>query len=336
MQGGGGRRPGIGGGERAVVACALLFLVGCGAQPAVEPQPVQVVAPAATVETRGPVNIAHRGASAYAPEHTIAAYQLALDLGADYVEQDLQLTSDGVLVCLHDTTLERTTNVEEVFPDRAIEVAARGETRHVWRVADFTLEEIKQLDAGSWFDEAFRGTTVPTFQEALDLVKGHAGIYPETKAPEAYEALGFTMEEEVARVLAANGLDTPAGQASTPIFIQSFSPESLKRMHALTGSTYPLVQLVGGPQAETLMSDEGLAEVGRYAVGIGPAVTILMNDPSRAVAARAAGLEIHPYTVRAARVPDGFADATGYMVYLFDEIGATGVFTDNPDLFPRD
>ena len=327
--------PGASGAMRGAAVFALLVsLVSCGS-PAVESRPGPVVAPTAAVEAGAPVNIAHRGASAYAPEHTLAAYQLALDMGADYVEQDLQLTRDGVLVCLHDTTLDRTTNVEEVFPDRSIEVEARGDTRHVWRVADFTLDEIKQLDAGSWFDEAFAGTTVPTFQEALDLVKGQAGIYPETKAPEAYEALGFTMEEEVARVLAANGLDTADGQASTPIFIQSFSPESLKRMHTLTGSTYPLVQLVGGPQAETLMSDEGLAEVGRYAAGIGPAVSILLDDPSRAVAARAAGLEIHPYTVRAARLPEGFADATGYMTYLFDEIGATGVFTDNPDLFPR-
>lgn len=293
-------------------------------------------APGATTEpARGPVNIAHRGASAYAPEHTLPAYSLAIEMGADYVEQDLQLTRDGVLICMHDTTLDRTTNVEEVFPDRAVEVEWRGARRQVWRVADFTLAEIKTLDAGSWFDNAFAGTRVPTFQEAIDLVKGQAGMYPETKAPEEYQALGHTMEEELARVLAANALDTPAGQTGTPIYVQSFSAESLKRMYGLTGDTYELVQLVGGEQAATLLTDDGLRRIAEYADGIGPAVPLIADDPSRAVAARGLGLEIHPYTVRASRLPDGFADAGAYMRHLFDDLGATGVFTDNPDLFPR-
>ena len=320
--------------RRCATIVLLLALAACGS-PAADTRPVPRAD--AAVDAARPVNIAHRGASAYAPEHTLAAYQLALDMGADYVEQDLQLTKDGVLVCLHDTTLERTTNVDdEVYPNRAVDVEFRGQTRQVWRVADFTLDEIRQLDAGSWFDAAFAGARVPTFQEAIDLVQGQAGIYPETKAPEEYESLGFTMEEEVARVLAANGLDTPEGQVATPIFIQSFSPGSLKRMHALVGSTYPLIQLVSGNQAESLMSDAGLAEVARYAAGIGPALPILLDAPGRAEAAGRLGLAIHPYTVRAARLPETFSDATAYMAYLFDEIGATGVFTDNPDLFPRD
>jgi glycerophosphoryl diester phosphodiesterase len=282
-----------------------------------------------------PVNIAHRGASAYAPEHTLAAYTLALEMGADYVEQDLQVTRDGVLVCMHDTTLDRTTNVEEVFPDRATEVELRGELRQVWRVADFTLAEIKTLDAGSWFGPEFADERVPTFQEAIDLVKGRAGMYPETKAPEAYEALGLTMEEELVRVLAANGLNTPAGQSETPIYVQSFSPQSVQQMYALTGDTYKLVQLVSGGQASTLLTDDGLSDVAAYADGIGPAIALIAADPSRAVAARALDLEIHPYTVRASRLPDGFTDAGAYMRHLFDDLGATGVFTDNPDLFPR-
>jgi glycerophosphoryl diester phosphodiesterase len=293
-------------------------------------------APAVTPDVaRAPVNIAHRGASAYAPEHTLPAYALAIEMGADFVEQDLQLTRDGVLICMHDTTLDRTTNVEEVFPDRATEVERRGGRRQVWRVADFTLEEIKTLDAGSWFDGEFAGTRVPTFQEAIDLVKGQAGMYPETKAPEEYEALGLTMEVELARVLAVNSLDTPAGQTETPIYVQSFSPESLKRMYALTGDTYDLVQLVGGEQAATLLTDDGLRGVAAYADGIGPAVQLIANDSSRAVAARGLGLEIHPYTVRASRLPDGFSDTGAYMRHLFNDLGATGVFTDNPDLFPR-
>ena len=316
--------------------CALVVVALCAAACAGGVSERAEPAPGATTDpARGPVNIAHRGASAYAPEHTLPAYSLAIEMGADYVEQDLQLTRDGVLICMHDTTLDRTTNVEEVFPDRATEVEWRGARRQVWRVADFTLAEIKTLDAGSWFGEAFAGTRVPTFQEAIDLVKGQAGMYPETKAPEEYEALGLMMEEEVARVLAANALDTPAGQTGTPIYVQSFSPESLKRMYGLTGDTYELVQLVGGEQAATLLTDEGLRGVAEYADGIGPAVPLIADDPSRAIVARELGLEVHPYTVRASRLPDGFADAGAYMRHLFDDLGATGVFTDNPDLFPR-
>src|SRR5205085_11649127 len=99
--------------------------------------------------------IAHRGASGYAPEHTLAAYQLAMDQGADFIEQDLGVTKDGVLVCLHDDTLERTTDVEEVFPDR-FTMDARS-NRKQWLIADFTLAELKRLDSGSWFDRKFAG-----------------------------------------------------------------------------------------------------------------------------------------------------------------------------------
>ena len=131
--------------------------------------------------------VAHRGASAYRPEHTIAAYQLALDQGAEYIEQDLGLTKDGVLVCLHDLSLERTTDVEERFPERATTVTLpNGQTRKMWFVDDFTLAEVKSLDAGSWFDPSFAGARVATFQEAIDLVKGKAGIFPELREPVAF------------------------------------------------------------------------------------------------------------------------------------------------------
>ena len=317
----------------AVVLC-LVALVSCGGSP----QPgTWVEAPSAAATTASavsPVNIAHRGASAYAPEHTLAAYALAIEMGADYVEQDLQLTRDGVLICMHDTTLNRTTNVEEVFPDRAVEVELRGERRQVWRVSEFTLEEIKTLDAGAWFSDEFAGTRVPTLQEAIDLVKGRAGMYPETKSPEEYEGLGFSMEEELVRVFAANGLDTPDGQAGTPIYLQSFSPESLKRLYALAGDTYRLIQLVSGGQA-ALLSEAGLADVASYATGVGPAIPLLERNPSRGQAVRDHGLLLHPYTVSATRLPEGYADAGAYMRHLFEDLSATGVFTDNPDLFPR-
>ena len=136
------------------------------------------------------LNVAHRGASAYAPEHTLASYRLALEQGADYVEQDLAVTKDGVLICLHDPTLERTTNVEELFPGRATTVTWEGKTATSWLANDFTLDEIKQLDAGSWFDPKFKGERIPTFDEAVALVKGKAGMFPELKTPEVYARPG--------------------------------------------------------------------------------------------------------------------------------------------------
>jgi len=279
--------------------------------------------------------IAHRGASAYAPEHTLAAYRLALAMKADFVEQDLQMTRDGALVCLHDTTLERTTDVQKVFPDRARRSQAGGRAVESWPVVDFTLDELRRLDAGSWFDARFAGERIPTFEEAIALVAGQAGVYPELKEPGYYEQFGLNMASAVAAVLAAHGLDRPEGQAATPVFIQSFSPEALKEMRRLTGRTYRLIQLVGGGQAATLLSDAGLDEVAAYADGIGPAVGLLLRDRSRLEAARRRGLLVHPYTVNVASLPDLYPDVRSYTDFLLYELGVDGVFTDHPDQFPR-
>ena len=111
--------------------------------------------------------IAHRGASAYAPENTMPSFDLAVSQDAGCVEHDLHATKDGVLVCLHDRTLERTTNVREVFPRRGQDVREGGEIVRRWFVHDFTLAEIQQLDAGSWFGPEFAGVRVPTFDDLL-------------------------------------------------------------------------------------------------------------------------------------------------------------------------
>ena len=171
--------------------------------------------------------VAHRGASAYAPEHTAAAYQLALTQGADYVEQDLAVTRDGILVCLHDDTLERTTNVEEVFPDRGTVDPATGRRR--WLVMDFTLAEIKQLDAGSGFDPKFAAERVPTWEEAVALVGNRAGLYPELKSPPLYRARGIDMPAIFLQSLGRLGLeDAPASR----LIVQSFDPQALKDVTA--------------------------------------------------------------------------------------------------------
>ena len=137
------------------------------------------------------VSIAHRGASAYAPEHTLTAYRMAIEQGADYVEQDLAITSDGVLICLHDDSLERTTNVEDVFPERGQIDPATGRRR--WLAADFTLAEISRLDAGSWFDARFAGERIPSWDEAVAAVGTGAGLYPELKTPALYRGRNVNM-----------------------------------------------------------------------------------------------------------------------------------------------
>jgi glycerophosphoryl diester phosphodiesterase len=275
--------------------------------------------------------VAHRGASAYAPEHTLEAYRLALEQGADFVEQDLQISKDSVLVCLHDLTLERTTDVETMFPERA-RVDARG--RPTWPVADFTLQELKRLDAGSWFKPEFKGARIATFQEAIDLVAGKAGLYPETKAPEVYGSRGFDMERLLLTALTQNGLDTTTSR--TPVIIQSFSAASLRKIAAL-GSTLPRVLLVmSEPDAsgKRWLSDEGLNEVRQFANGVGPAKALVLKDPTLVARAHAAGLSVTPYTFRSAGLPAG-GTARDEMADFLYRIGVDALFTDNPDQFPR-
>ena len=276
--------------------------------------------------------VAHRGASAYAPEHTLAAYRLAIEQGADFVEQDLQISKDGILVCLHDLTLERTTNVAKVFPDRA--VRGRG-WRRTWNVSDFTLRELKTLDAGSWFDPKFTGERIPTFQEAIDLVRGKAGLYPETKGPEVYGTRGFDMEALLLAALAKNQLDRPDADPRTPVVIQSFSAESLQRLRA-AGTTLPLTFLLSDndPDRGRWLTDEGLKDVRGFATGLGPAKRLLLADPTLVARARATGLTITPYTFRSSGT-SGRSGAAEEMSEFLYRIGVDALFTDNPDLFPR-
>lgn len=269
--------------------------------------------------------VAHRGASAYAPEHTLEAYRLALQQGADYVEQDLQITKDGVLVCLHDLTLERTTNVEEIFPDR---FKLEGTTKR-WYVSDFTLNEIKQLDAGSWFEAKFAGAKVPTWQEAIDLVRGKAGLFPETKGPEVYGSRGFDMEKLVLAQLRKNKLP----DQKTPVLIQSFSPDSLRKMKVELKTKVPLILLISPPQKEWLTAD-GLKKAKEFVIGIGPAKNLLDGKPELVKLAHDLGLSVTPYTSNE-KTKGRFASARAEMQYFLYTLGVDALFTDNPDQFPR-
>jgi len=252
-----------------------------------------------------PVVIAHRGASGDAPEHTFAAYDLALEQGADYVEQDLQLTADGVLVALHDATLDRT---------------ARGPTEScTGAVATKTIEQLRECDMGSWFNEAYPdradpdyvGLAIPTMEEILDRYGTDVRYYIEVKSSGAESG----MEEPLVELLTGSGL-VDGGSGFRQVIVQSFSPESLRLVRSLAPEL-PLVQLfvVSGDQLTEALLDDVVA----YAVGIGPSSVDV--DEALVEAAHARCLAVHPYTV----------DDPTEMVRLLD-VGVDGMFTNVPDV----
>ncbi|HWO75955.1 MAG TPA: glycerophosphodiester phosphodiesterase family protein [Bacillus sp. (in: firmicutes)] len=235
------------------------------------------------------VNVAHRGASGHAPENTMAAFQKGFEMKADYIEIDVQMSKDGELVILHDTTLDRTTD-------------GTG-----W-VGNYTLEELKQLDAGSWFSEEFAGEPIPTFEEVIDEFRGKVGILIELKAPELYPGI----EEKVAEALKERNMDTPDNHK---IVIQSFNHESMKLSKELLPEI-PHGVLLGAGWAN--VTDEQLAEFAGYADYFNPTMTIL--TPELVDRVHTAGMDIWAYTVRTQEQADR----------LF-ELGVDGIITDFPE-----
>jgi len=301
----------------ALAACAVM---ACLALAALHAQPA----------SQKKMLIAHRGASAYAPEHSIDAYKLAMAQRADFVEQDLAVTKDGVLVSIHDLTLERTTDVEEVFPDRYVEEKPGTSVLRRWYVHDFTLAEIKRLDSGSWFDKKFAGTRVLTFQEAIDLVKGKAGLYPELKDPEFYRQRGVNPEKLFADIVKKNRLEA---DPKTPLVLQSFDEATLKAA-ATDLPSVPRVFLVAPQDIDRLSADTKLKEISAWATGIGPNKAILEKLPDLVSWAHAAKLTVTPWTFRASQ-PGKYASVQDEMKYFLFTLGVDALFTDNPDMFPR-
>lgn len=251
------------------------------------------------------LNVGHRGASGLAPEHTLVAYDLALELGADYIEQDLQMTQDGVLVVLHDETLERT---------------VRGPVENCTGfVRDKTLAQLKTCDAGSWFNEAFPdqakpeyvGLQIPTLEEVFRRYRHRTNYYIETKNPESDPG----MEEELLRLMDEYRLTKAAGR-HWQVLIQSFSPDSLVKIHALNPDL-PLIQLYSGSLSSAEIQAT-LLVASAYAVGIGPSKGDV--DAGLVEAAHGVCLDIHPYTV----------NETAEMEALI-ELGVDGMFTNFPD-----
>ena len=278
---------------------ALLMLVA----------PADVASAKKATEDAPVLNVGHRGASGYAPEHTIPAYDLALEQGADYIEIDLQMTKDGVLVAMHDDTLDRTADAPEGVPEEYCSGP----------VIERTLEEIKMCDAGSWFNETYPeyanpeyvGLQIPTLEEIFLRYGKKVNYYIETKNPEAAPG----MEEELLRLMEEYDLIKPAAKRSQ-VLIQSFSAESLMKIHALEPSL-PLIQLFYGQEtSETIQAR--LAEVRTYAVGIGPSKTDV--DAALVEAAHDLCLDVHPYTVNE-------VDEMERLIAL----GVDGMFTNFPD-----
>lgn len=279
----------------------LLLAVACTAPPAGSTTTAAAVAPGAGAPV---LVVGHRGASGHAPEHTIASYDLALRLDADYIEQDLQLTKDGVLVALHDPTLDRT---------------ARGPAGScTGRVIDRTLAQIRTCDVGIWFNERYPayarteyvGLRVPTLEEVFARYGHRANYYIETKNPA--EAPG--MEEALLRLLDAYALRGPQVRRGQ-VLVQSFSQASLLKLHALAPEL-PLIQLFPNLGSATIRGH--LDQADDYAVGIGPSKGSV--DQALVDAAHARCLAVHPYTINES------AEMTTYLA-----LGVDGMFTDFPD-----
>ena len=285
--------------------------------------------------------IAHRGASGYLPEHTLAAKAMAYAMGAHYIEQDVVMTKDDALIVLHDITLDRTTDVSEKFPNRS-----RDNGRYY--AIDFTLEEIRSLSATEGFRlrgaERVQGYqnrfpmnsssfSVSTLEEEIQLIQGlnkstgkDIGIYPEIKQPKFHRDEGKDISTAVVRLLKEYGYLSK----SDKVFLQTFSFEELKEIKTNifpeVGIEINLIQLVGNNTTYPWIFEEGgMKKLAKFADGIGPEKGLVIPRESTASnvqitslvsRAHAAGLKVHPYTYRLdpGQVPDyaGNFDAVSY------------------------
>ena len=340
-----------------LVLLALTLSAGCTAD-AVTVQP--------TLDGNPPIVIAHRGASGERPEHTLAGYRLAIELGADYIEPDLVLTKDGVLVARHENEISETTDVADhpEFAGRKATKTIDGQKVTGWFTEDFTLAELKTLRArerlpklrSTEYDGRFE---IPTFEEILTLLaevnKGRekpVGVYPETKHPGYFVSIGLPHEASLLTTLDRFGY---RGRGA-PVFIQSFEVGNLMDLRAK--SDLPLIQLMDaegapadrpGTSYAAMASPAGLKMIAAYADGIGPNKAMViprgalgrLGDPTSLVRdAHAAGLKVHPWTFRRENYflplgdkgginPAGHGDlAAEITAYL--QTGIDGLFSDNP------
>lgn len=284
-----------------------------------------------------PIVIAHRGACGYRPEHTLASYDLAIDLGADFIEPDLVSTSDGTLVARHENAIAIVESASGSIIEATTDVAARpefasrkttktidGKSMTGWFTEDFTIDELRTLRARERLpllrpgNAAWDGLSgIPTLEEIIDLVKRRSmelgrqiGIYPETKHPTYFQSIGLPLEPSLLESLHGSGFNGP----DSPVFIQSFEVGNLRRLAERT--SLPLIQLIGEePPFDQLISGtrfshtdmvspSGLSRIREYAAGIGPSRYQVLNANGRREKvtlvdrAHGAGLLVHVWTFR--------------------------------------
>ena len=341
---------------KRIYLVAVLSIVGCDASSN------NLSSEAATAVSARKVVIAHRGASGYLPEHTIAAKAMAYAQGADYIEQDLVMTKDDELVVLHDRHLDTVTNVAEFYPDRH-----RSDGRYY--VIDFTLDEIRQLSVVERF-EVKEGISTPvfenrfplgkssfrvhTFAEEIELIQGlnvstgkSIGLYPEIKSPKFHHDEGKDIAAAALGVLKQYGYD----EKTDKVFLQCFDSSELQRIHdelmPQLEMSLALVQLMGTEsQYHWMLDKKGMQRLAAYVDGIGPSVFLLIAPDSTASEikvtrlvelAHAAGLQVHPYTFRREtnQMPPFAKDYDDFLRIFFNLVGVDGVFTDFPDLTVR-
>jgi len=280
----------VGGGSALALPVPVLH-----PQERAEENPVTVQHPS---PDRPLIAVAHRGASGHAPENTLAALNTAKRLGARTVEIDVQLTSDDEIVLMHDTTLERTTNATEVFPDR-----------DSYEVGDFTLEEVEQLEAGSWFDPVFEGEPVPTLDITLDLLETlDLNLFLEIKDPDLSTGIEDLVAEEIST--RSTWLEHNPPWEPRRLVVQSFDWESMEYSKTLLPSVpHALLGLVSKEE----ITDYDWAHM------INPNHTQIDADYVEAV--HEAGLEITPYTINDRTVMDAVL-----------EMGTDGFITDFPEV----
>lgn len=323
-------------------ACCLLTAVAADdnvqskAGSSSPPLPAQATSRQLT-ERPVPLVIAHRGASGYLPEHTIESAVFAHALGSDFIEQDVVLTRDGHAAVLHDVTLDQTTNVADVFPDR--------QRDGKFYVFDFTLAELKQLSVrerfgppGQRFPRSTGQFHICTLSEQIEVIQGlnqsrqkNTGLYVEIKRPDLHRREGLDPSREVLRILEHYHYKT----RDDGVFIQCFDAAEIHRLRTELKCRLSLIQLLSDPP-----TDDQLAEIGRVADGVGVALDTVISgrDQDRPVvtslvsAARQHALQVHVWTLRADDLPN-YADSTAQLLqWLVVDAGVDGIFTDHPDL----
>ena len=317
--------------------------------------------PALAQPTSRPLVIAHRGASGERPEHTLMAYRLAIAEGCDFIEPDLVLTKDGHFVVRHENEIGGTTDVaaRPEFAARKTDKVIDGEKLSGWFTEDFTLAELKTLRARERLPQLRPGSAkfdgqdvIPTYQEVIDLAKAESrrvgrviGTYPEMKHPTYFAGIGLPMEQRLADLLKANDLNS----RTAPVFVQCFEVAPLKA-YGLVGKARRVMLVSQGPAPVDVKSAAGIKAIAAFAEGLGPEWPLVipttdgvLGQPTALVGeAHAAGLAVHPWTIRAENYflpkslqrgasPAAHGDAAAVVKALY-AAGVDGVFSDFPAL----